>query len=539
MATDTDNDLTPYTTVEPFSTTKPEWLSATDAQRVAAYTAYEKMYWSVDQAFKLIRRNEDGRAVYVPKPKMIVDTTAHYLLKGMRVVIDEAQDHPDFQLFLDDFVARERFYSKFGVAKHAGVIRGDWVFHLTGDPNKDEGRRLSLNSVDPAAYFPEFDSDDLTKRTGVRLVELSEHPDDPDKTVVKVLRYWHQYNELGIKVSPLVWREENLWEVEDWDNPEKAKLVKNLIPLGPLPSDITAIPVYHFRNAEFDGYDFGNSELKGYERIFQAINQAISDEEISLALTGLGVYATDAGRPKDSNGRETDWIVAPGTVWEMPGATMVKRLEGITSVTPVLDHVNYLETALLDASGTSEVALGRIDANTAESGIALALKFVPTLAKIEHRDTAGVEVLTQMWYDWKFWVKAYEGQDWTEVRLSIILGEKLPLNRPKVIEELNNLLDRKVISKAYYRKMLEEKLGYIFPDNIAEEIIAEQVAEAIAMLETQQQFAPSDDGEEDDPDNEGPGGRKVGAGDTKEKADRNRSNNKSRTNESSGTEVNA
>jgi hypothetical protein len=219
----------------------------------------------------------------------------------------------------------------------------------------------------------------------------------------------------------------------------------------------------------------------------------------------------------------------------MPGATMVKRLEGITTVTPVIDFVTYLGDSVLEGSGTTDVALGRVDAQVAESGIALALKFMPTLAKIEYRDTAGIEILQQLWYDWKFWVLAYEGQNYTEVELLVTLGEKLPINREKLFLELNNMLDRKVISRQYYRQQVEVRLDYVFPDDMQDQIIEEDVAMAVAMLETQQQFAPSE--EQGDSDQEGPGGRTVGAGDTKEKEAKNQSNNRGKTNESKGTEV--
>lgn len=528
-----DATITPYSTVMPFAGDKPVWLNEMDGERLAAYTAYETMYWSNEDCIALIRRNDDGAPLYIPKPKMIVDTTAHYLLKGMHVGVVDVKTNAELVLAIDNFCKRERFYSRFQVAKLAGVCRGDWVFHMTADPNKEEGSRISLNSVDPATYFPEFDTDDLEKRTGAMLVEQSVHPDDPNKVALKVLRYWKEYDpETGAPLSPLVWREENLWEVEGWQDEKKAKKLKTLIPAGTLPTDITTIPLYHFRNAEWDGYEFGNSELKGYERLFQAIDQAVSDEEISLALVGLGVYATDAGRPKDKNGKDTDWIVSPGEVWEMPGATMVKRLEGITTVQPVLDHVGYLEDNLPQTHET----LAKVDVNTAESGIALALKFMPTLAKIEYRDTAGVEILTQMWYDWKFWWKAYESQDFTLIDIVITLGEKMPLNRPKVIEELNNLLDRHIISKQFYRDQLTKMLGYEFPEGIAQEILDEIMAEAEARIVVN----PTGGAEGNTGDGSkqiGPGGRKVGAGDTKDPKDQSTSNNKTRVNESNGTEV--
>jgi hypothetical protein len=492
------------------------------------------MYWNVNETFELVTRDDDPDPLYIPRPKTIVDTTAHYLLKGMRIGTADPKANAELELTLKNFLARERFYSRFQVAKLAGVVRGDWVFHLTADPSLPEGSRISLTSVDPALYFPEFDSDDLTKRTGAKLVEPGKHPDDPDKVVVRVLRYWYELNPLtGSRSDTKVWREENIWEADNWTDPKKAKKVKQTLPPAPLPDAITTIPLYHFKNADWDGYEFGNSELKGYERVFKGINQTMSDTELALALVGLGVYATDAGRPKNADGSEGDWVVVPGTVWEMPGATMVKRLEGISSVTPVMDFVNYLDESTFQSSGTTDVALGKVDVQTAESGIALAIKFMPTLAKVEYRDTAGVEVLTQLWYDWKFWLLAYEGQNFVDTEILITLGEKLPVNRKAVFEELNQLKDRKVISAQFYRDELTRRLDYRFPPSIEADIIREETMLAQAMLELQQEFTP----EPDQPQFDGAGGRKTGAGDTKDRQDRSRSNNRSRTNESDGTEI--
>jgi len=533
--------VTPYSTLGPeYLQNLPDWLpNEQDQQRLRSYTVYEAMYWNVEDTFELIRRDEDGADLYIPRPKTIVDITAHYLLKGMHVGTKEPAKNTELESFLDQFMKRERFYSRFQIAKLAGVTRGDWIFHITGDPLAPEGSRLSMTTVDPALYFPEFDSDDITKRTGAKLIEPMVHPDDPDKMVVHILHYWYELDEeTKTRKDQLVWREEVLWETDNWSDPQKAKKVRQIIPPSTLPAHITQIPLYHFKNADWDGYEFGNSELKGYERIFKGINQTMSDTEIALALVGLGVYATDAGRPRKADGTEGDWVVVPGTVWEMPGATMVKRLEGISSVTPVLDFVGYLDDSVFQSSGTTDVALGKIDVAVAESGIALAIKFMPTLAKIEYRDTAGVEVLTQMWYDWKFWVKAYENQDWTTTELVITLGEKLPANRAKIFEELNNMKDRHVISAQFYRSEIERRLDYVFPADEDQQIIQEQIDLQRAVAEVAAEFAPTqEEGNGQDSRNPGPGGRKKGAGDTKTRQDRSRSNNRGRTNESDGTEV--
>jgi hypothetical protein len=255
----------------------------------------------------------------------------------------------------------------------------------------------------------------------------------------------------------------------------------------------------------------------------------ISDAEVALALEGMGVYATDASRPLDPDGNETDWQVAPGVVLELPGATMFKRVEGIKSVTPVLDLVNFLQDSLYEASGTSSVARGEVDVNLAESGIALAIKFIPTLSKTEHRDRVLSDVLVQMFFDLKFWIRIYESQDFTGTDVEVKLGDKLPVNRPKRVEELNNMLDRNIISMAYYRKEME-KLGYVFPSTMEQEILDEM--KRFTEAKTPPQLL--------DPNNPsgvpGPGGRQVGPGDTLPKPP-NQSNNQQKPNESKGTEI--
>lgn len=507
--------VTPWSTATPYATGYPSWVPEEDQERIQAYLVYHNLYWSEDRAVEVMRRSEDGQPIYVPKPKMVVDTTAHYLLKGLTVSLADESDKVKVA-YLKAFLDREAFLARFNVAKLKGVALGDWFLHITADPDKPEGKRLSISTVDPAAYFAEYDDEgDPDKVTGVKLVEPWADPEDPTKTLVKILRYFYNNED---ESDTRIWREDNLWEVDGWNNPKKAKLRKELLPLEALPDDITQIPVYHFRNADWDGYQYGNSELKGVERLFKGIDQAVSDEELALALVGLGVYATDAGRPV-VNGREVDWVISPGSVLEVPGATMIKRLEGITSVTPVQDHLKYLDNALMQATQTSDIVLGDIDAQVAESGIALAIKFLPTAAKLEYRDQAGLATLTQFWYDMKAWFKAYESFDFGDTEIVCRIGDKLPVNRQKTMDELNNMFDRKIISAQFYREEIARRLGYVFPADIADQILAEQVAQ----LELMQQFkAPPepDPGEEDDTIDKG-----------------NQSNNKDKVNESNGTEA--
>jgi hypothetical protein len=145
---------------------------------------------------------------------------------------------------------------------------------------------------------------------------------------------------------------------------------------------------------------------------------------------------------------------------------------------------------------------------------------MPTLAKIEERDQAGLETLTQFFHDWKLWLQAYEGVS-PEGDIIVTIGEKLPDNRTEKLNELNNMLDRNVISKKYYRRSMQE-LGYDFPPDMEEEIKQErqEELEMSTPMNLVQNAQLAQQGLKPPPGQQG-----------------NNSNNKNRPNESGGTEA--
>lgn len=508
--------FTPYSTLKTISTFPgPVWYPEDERTRVAAYIKYDELYWNDDSQFAL-RILEGESPIYIPNARTIVDTTAHYLLKGLQIRSEDPEKHTETAQALDNLLKREMFYSRFHTAKHAGVARGDFVFHLTADPTKPAGTRLSLTPVDAADVIPVYDEDDITKLLRVHLVQIWVDAQDRQQ-YIKKLTYQNEIVDGQRRVS----RSEGIYKLNDSWYGQKPELKKQTIALGLLPASISTIPVYWFKNMDWDGQQYGSSELRGFEGLVRGISQASSDQAGSLSLEGLGVYATDGGRPVDEDGNDTDWEVAPGKVMEVPTGSYFRRVEGLSTLKPSMDHIGYLESKLREAGGLSDVALGRVDVQTAQSGIALAIKFMPTLAKIEQRDQAGVDRLQQLFYDWKIWHAVYENTTLTGDILAT-LGQKLPEDRIATLNELNNMLDRKVISVQYYRSKMAE-LGWVFPDDIQKQI-NQELDEAIdrqrrvALISANSQGSNgSDSGGEQQPPN--------------------RSNNKNRPNESGGTEA--
>lgn len=509
--------FTPYSNITPMIVEEETWAPEAERERIASYAVYDQLYWSFRHALKLAL-GDDRDPIYIPTPRTIVDSTAHFLLKGLQIVPKTKGDATPIALALDDLFKRERFLSRFHANKLAGTRRGDWVFHMTADPTKPAGKRVSITPIDPGSYFPIWNDDDITKLEGMDIVDMWIGEDGLPK--VHRLRYRYEYYPGGKRV--LV--SEGVYEVEGWWKGKAAKVVQILQNEYALPNSLDTIPVFHFLNIEEADNPFGSSELRGFEGLIQAINQGMTDEDMALALEGLGAYATDAAPPQDNQGNDLPWMIAPGQVLEVPGSQYFKRIEGVGSVQPMQDHYKTLTDALYEASGTFRPS--QVDVLTAESGVAMAIKFMPTMAKIEMRDQLGLDILEQFFYNWRRWVTEFDKVvlTGTESDLDISIGEKLPESRKEKLNELNNMKDRDVISAAYYRDEMA-KLGYTFPDH--EEMQKQIFEEKKMALELQQMLGNNNPAAQ-------PGGDPKK--DTIPGND-NQSNNAGKPNESAGTEA--
>lgn len=512
----------PYSTIKPFIDGVSSWLPPEARDRIAAYCKYDELYWNDETQFRL-RILQGELPIYIPNARTVVDTTSYYLLKGLSINVDDPEKNPETAAALQAFLDRECFYPRFHTAKHAGVARGDFCFHMTSDPTKKPGTRISLNSVDPARVIPVYDDDDLDKLLRVHLIDLYTVSGDSQQYLKKLT-----YEYVIVAGDKRVQRSEGIYKLDEKWWGQQPTLFKTTIPEGLLPAAIDVIPIYWFKNIDWEGQEFGSSELRGFERLLQAVSQASSDQGAALGLEGLGVYATDGGQPVNNKGEETEWEVAPGKVMSVPPGSYFRRVEGLGSLKPSMDHIDYIESKLREAGGLSDVSLGRVDVQTAQSGIALAIKFIPTLAKIDERDTAGLAKLKQLFYDWVTWMGVYEGTSLSGT-ITASIGEKLPEDRTARVNELNNMVDRDIISAQYYRSEMQ-KLGYTFPDDIQDQIDREQKKKL--ELTTPPGLVANAQGAVDGTVPPPPG--KGGNGILPPKP--NASNNKGKTNESAGTE---
>jgi hypothetical protein len=456
--------FTPYSTGAEFFGTKPAWVNNDlDAQRILSYQTYEQMYWNVPDIFKVALRGSNNLPVYIPSTRTIIDTTNRYVGADLKVVCvgPDSEALVAAQLAVKDLIKRERYRSKFNGKKRYNLIWGDSIWHLTADSTKPVGSRLRLTSLDPGMYFPITDEDDVDRVIGCHLVDQITTADGPR---VRRLTYRKGDPRKSDGKTPIT-VEEGVFELDKWQTDAAPESV--IQALIELPPDITALPVYHTKNTEQPGDPFGSSEVRGLERIMSGVNQTISDEDLAVALQGIGMYATDSDAPVDrATGKEISWPMGPGRVVHYNG-TKFDKVAGAQGVDDAFgSHYNRLWEALFRVSSTPEVAVGNIDVSVAQSGVALQLQLGPMLGKAAEKDQLLIDVEAQMWHDIvSMWMPAYEESTFPGIDVEVVTGDAVPIDRVAKFAELNDMLDRGIIDTAFYRVEVA-KLGYTFPDGM-------------------------------------------------------------------------
>lgn len=473
--------FTPYSTARLLMGVLPTWMDEYDAERIAAYQIYEQIYWTVPDTFKLVSRGTEAKPIYIPNGRTICDAADRYTAAGFGYSVDpqfgSMSEQATASLAFKALFDRERFLSKFHANKRLGIIRGDWAFHIMADPLKPEGKRISIYTVDPAALFHVYHPDDIERVMGIHVIEQYQ---DGDKALIKRQTYSKGPDPYDpSKDDGQIWSSLAIYELEGWNTPQ-AKAAQKIVEPFALPPEITAFPVYHIRNQEEPGNPWGSSELRGFERVMAAVNQAISDEELALALEGLGMYATNSGPPTDDDGNPVSWKLGPGRVVELNGEdTYFNRVAGLGSVAPVQDHLKFLIDSLREGSGTPTIATGQVDVQVAESGVALALQMAPILSKTEIKDIGVRDVMTQFFYDIKGWMSAYEGYNTGLAIVAPRFGPKLPVNVEQEVKRVLAIVQGGMASADWGRTELT-RLGYEFASDEGAKIVAQTAAAAVA-----------------------------------------------------------
>lgn len=483
------SDFSPYSTIAPFidESLKPSFVAdEEDKMRLASYSLYEQIWRNIPDTFELVQQGTDKNPIYIPSAKKCIEATNRYLGVGFdyRIEGGDQNSRKAIDIALKTLFKREKFRAKFGSLKRMSLVRGDALWHITADETRPAGRRISMHELNPSMYHPIYDPNDVDKLNGVHIVQPYIDPAEKNKPLVRRQTYLKVPQATG---PDQISSSQQVFEADGWDdrqlllNPDyKIKPWASPFTVSEfiLPPEITSIPVYHVSNQFESGLPYGLSELSGFERVIAAINQGITDEELSLALDGLGVYFSTA--PEPSGG----WTLPPGTVITGDENQKFVRVNGVGSVRPSQDHLKYLGAEMQQAMGTPDIAVGNVDVRVAQSGIALALQMGPILTRNREKEDELLAVHDHMFFDLaNGWFPAYEQLTVGAVSVNPFFGDPMPIDRDAIIKEITGLMATTppLISAEYGRMMLAERLGMDFPSGMADNILAEIEANSKAQ----------------------------------------------------------
>jgi hypothetical protein len=509
--------LSPYATAKALGRPAPSHVVAGDQNqdRLQAYGTYEDIWNNVPEAFSALLRSGDDPLArrYIPYIRSLVESTNRYLAVSMDVdwTADPGTTVSDEQL--EEWIriqtatwAREEVAIKLAAMKRWMLIRGDSLLVISADPAKAEGTRIKITEVDASQYFPIVDPADGERILGCYLASIVKNDDGDD--IIQRIEYHRILSEEAAAefTAPLgsIAYRIGYFEMDGWDDrPELGEDAQDLAPVDPpawaqpatpeaaavftgvpLPAQITSIPVYHFRNNRRGGKVglFGVSEVQGLESLLGGIIQNATDEDTAVAMVGLGVYWTDSGKPTDNAGRTVDWEIGPASMLELEKDGKVGRIDGITTVQPIQDHIKMLQAGGREAIAVPDVAVGRVDAQTASSGVALRIEFMPVLSKNAEKELELQSKFTHLLFDLQtMWFPAYEGWSALPISPTVIFGDPVPTDRKATLEEVTGLVTAGIASKKWAAAYLASKLGYDFPADMAAQVAGEQQATLDAM----------------------------------------------------------
>lgn len=478
-----------YSSIKPFFTGVTDLaVSSIDTERAQAYEAFDDFYYNRPETLKVQIRG-DSLPIYLPSARKIVEATNRFLAVNFNFAVSpkggSAGDQALMQMYMGNLFQREEMYTKFAMQRRHGLIRGDQVWHITADDKKQPGKRISVHTLHPSSYFPIEDPNRAGRLLGVHLVDLVQDPRDPDpaKKVVRRQTYRRVTDDSG-NPTGVITSELTTWEIGGWDDRnlkrDDMKPVGTIKPVFELPNEITSLPVYHIRNSPMADVIFGFSQIAGIETIVNGLNQAITDEDLTLVMQGLGMYWTTAGAPQNADGSPAPWNLGPGQVVEVGDGQQFGRVTGVSSVAPMVEHMSFMDGYMQQGVGIPDIAAGRVDVAVAESGISLKLQLAPILAANAEKELETLSKSDHMLWDiTHMWMPAYEQMRLEGVEVNSVVDDPMPVNREAKIQEILLLQTSGLITIAAAQAELA-KLGYNFNEGDDQRVVQEAQALALA-----------------------------------------------------------
>jgi len=344
--------------------------------RIKGYERYEKLFlgqhrevYNIQpgkyQALRYIVANFAG-LISKLSADLLFGEEADYLVAGE----DEAA-----QGALGGIVARNQLHALNYESALSNSFRGDAIYKVRWGkrtPQSEEPEAI-IEEVPASIYFPELDEDDVRKVARVTLAWVKRDPSDSRRAFLRLEEH-----------EPGVIRH-RLYRLGSGRPAEQVPL-STLEAYADLPEEeqtgLDHIPVFHIPNCRHGSRFWGISDYEGLDSLFEAANNRLTQIDVVLDKHVAPKIILPPGFIDDDGKVRFDQMEA---VHLEPGAAPPSYLTWEGQLAAAYQQLDRLLELLFMLSETAPSAFGLDKYGVAESGRALRLRLLRTLAKINRK----------------------------------------------------------------------------------------------------------------------------------------------------------
>jgi len=343
--------------------------------RVKDYERYEKLF--LGQHRELYAPGVPGkfqlRRYIVANFAGVISRLSADLLFGEQPDFLMPEDVQGAQEALDNLIARNNLHTTNYESALANSFRGDAVYKVRWGKRtpQSEQPEAIIEEIPPTIYFPELSEDDVRQVLRVTLAWPKTDPLDRQKRYLRI-----EEHEPGLIRNRLL----RLGGGGDELPLETLEAYKDLEP--EVETGLDHIPIFHVPNFVYGSRYWGVSDYKDLEPLFEALDERLSqtDEVMTKHVAPKLVLP-----PRFINEDGTVNLSELEVVQLEAGEQAPTYVTWDAHLSAAQAHTDRLIDLIFIMSETAPVAFGLEKYGTAQSGTALRLRLLRTLAKINRK----------------------------------------------------------------------------------------------------------------------------------------------------------
>jgi len=465
-------------------------------RRLAAYRHYWLFYLGKHWSYQ---RDPGEPTITLNYCRRVLDILNDFTFKkGFKSTIpddpttpeNEREDREFIRVMLDETWRRNLGALWMLDAAQQGGVTGDLFLRVSWEVKDPlENPYAKVDVIPSHLVFPEFAGPQGVQRKTLRRVLIMNpvFEEVESKRVQLTPRAIYQGAQRNTSVDLVIYSEE--WKAAEYDkfgnlqSPATVTYWRDQEKMGePILNPIGEIPVVHISNYPLSGEFYGISDLVDSAEINREMNEKITDISDIINYHASPVTIITGAKIKDLER-------GANRVWALPPGASATNLTLTGDLTAAVSHWKQLKESLLELTGVPEQALGKLQAISNTSGVALSIQYLPLVMKRDIKVLTygiGLRLVNRLIMkvtaigDPSFGAK-FDTLGRNKYRNEVIFPDPMPFDEAAELEKARAKIDLGLSSK----RIELEKMGYSQAEVVAilKEAIAEQEKEADALFQ--------------------------------------------------------